>query len=173
MSKSYQQEIPLARVNITLDVETGGNQSKKELPMKLLMLGDYSHGQAMGSIATRERMSINKHNFNQVLGSLAPKVTFSVANRLKPNAPDLNVKLEFKAISDFKPEKVIEQVPALKRLMAMRTLLKDLKSSIIDNHTFRKELEKILKDNSNTTQLKQALMKQAPLIDDDVAMQDN
>jgi hypothetical protein len=32
-----------ARVNITLDVETHGARRKKELPLKLLVLGNFSH----------------------------------------------------------------------------------------------------------------------------------
>lgn len=44
MSNSYQSEIPKARVNIQLSVHTGGVQKKVELPLKLLVVGDYSNG---------------------------------------------------------------------------------------------------------------------------------
>ncbi|GGI89834.1 type VI secretion system contractile sheath small subunit [Legionella impletisoli] len=151
MSKSYQHEIPLARVNITLDVESNGSKSKKELPMKLLMLGDFSHGQALGPISRRERVNINKQNFNHILASLAPKLKLSVKNQLSDEPDDLNVALEIRSLQDFKPEHIVEQVPKLQRLMAMRNLLKDLKSSVIDNQAFRKALEKIMQ-NSNEAQ---------------------
>lgn len=163
MSQSYQHEIPQARVNITLDVETGGAKSKKELPMKLLMLGDYSHGQATGSVAERERIRINKQNFDNVLADLSPTLTLAVPDRIQNQGGDLSVTLSFKQFSDFKPDHLIEQVPALKRLMAMRNLLKDLKSCVIDNQTFRKELEKIMKDSASTAQLLQEMTAQSPL----------
>ncbi len=163
MSKSYQHEIPQARVNITLDVETGGAKSKKELPMKLLMLGDYSHGQATGSIADRERISINKINFNQVMSDLSPKVTLGVPDKIRNDGSEMPVSLQFNQFSDFKPEQIVEQVPQLKRLMAMRNLLKDLKSCVIDNQSFRKELEKILKDSEGSRRLLEELNEQAPL----------
>lgn len=163
MSKSYQQEIPQARVNITLDVETGANQSKKELPMKLLMLGDYSHGQAVGTISERERININKQNFNQILSAFSPKLTMTVADRIQNQGNELPVELEFNDFSDFKPENIVAQVPQLKRLMAMRNLLKDLKSCVIDNQTFRKELEKIMKSSESTQQLLSELTQSAPL----------
>lgn len=163
MSKSYQHEIPLARVNITLDVETGGAKSKKELPMKLLMLGDYSHGQAIGAIADRERISVNKNNFNQVMSDLSPKLTMSVADKIRKDGSELPIHLAFQQFSDFKPEQIVEQVPQLKRLMAMRNLLKDLKSSVIDNQSFRKALESILKEAEGPEKLLKELTAQAPL----------
>ncbi|MED8715854.1 type VI secretion system contractile sheath small subunit, partial [Escherichia coli] len=36
--------------------------------------------------------------------------------------------------------------PRLKAMLAMRSLLRDLKANLLDNVTFRKELEKILRD---------------------------
>lgn len=44
MSNSYQSEIPKARVNIKLDLHVGGAQKKVELPLKLMVVGDYSNG---------------------------------------------------------------------------------------------------------------------------------
>jgi len=163
MSNSYQHEMPSARVNITLDVETGGSKSKKELPMKLLMLDDYSNGQAKGLIAERERMSINKHNFDQVLAALNPKVNLSIENRLHDTGEALHIPLEFKSLADFNPEQIVHQVPELRQLMAMRNLLKDLKSSVIDNQTFRKKLETVLKDSHGAAALKRELMEEAPM----------
>ncbi|PLR44872.1 type VI secretion system contractile sheath small subunit, partial [Chimaeribacter arupi] len=36
VSSSFQNEIPKARVNIKLDLHTGGAQKKMELPLKLV-----------------------------------------------------------------------------------------------------------------------------------------
>lgn len=164
MSKSYQQEIPQSRVNITLDVQTGGQSIKKELPMKLLVLGHFSQHQQQTVLSERERLSVNKENLNQVLSDMAPVLKFSVINKLKPEeTDDLPLSLCFKHYSDFQPEQIIEQIPQLKRLMAMRNLLKDLKSSIIDNKTFRKRLEQIMADSGKARQLLSELNEQAPI----------
>lgn len=37
---SFQNEVPKARVNIKLDLHTGGAQKKVELPLKLMVMGD-------------------------------------------------------------------------------------------------------------------------------------
>lgn len=55
MSESFQNEIPRARVNIKLDLVTGGARKKVELPLKLLTVGDYSNGRAEGTLSEREK----------------------------------------------------------------------------------------------------------------------
>lgn len=76
MSKSFQNEIPRARINIKLNLVTGGSQKKVELPLKLLSVGDYSNGRAQGTLSEREKININKNNFNCVLADLHPEVGF-------------------------------------------------------------------------------------------------
>lgn len=42
-------------------------------------------------------------------------------------------------------------------MLAMRNLLRDLKSNLLDNGTFRREFEKIQKDSALTAQLREEL----------------
>lgn len=66
MSESFQNEMPRARKNIKLDLFTNGVQKKVELPLKLLSVGDFSNGKAEGPLSKREKVSVNKNNFNSV-----------------------------------------------------------------------------------------------------------
>lgn len=162
MQDSFQNEIPKARVNITLDIETGEGRKKKELPMKLLVVGDFSNNQTTGPIAQRERINISKNNFDQVLKGLAPNLNFTVPNRIKNNDSELKVNIQLSSIRDFHPEELVKQIPELRNLLAMRNLLKDLKANVIDNATFRHELEKIIHDENNLQQLRQQLNQLLP-----------
>nr|WP_051705306.1 type VI secretion system contractile sheath small subunit [Cupriavidus metallidurans] len=146
MAESFQNEVPKARVNIKLDLHTGGTQKKVELPLKLLVIGDYSNGQETQALAEREKVSINKNNFNSVLADFNPKARIAVEHTLAQDRSELSVDLDFKSMDDFKPEVVASRVPELRALMAARNLLRDLKSNLLDNAMFRRELEKILKD---------------------------
>lgn len=157
MSKSYQHEIPKARVNIALDVETNGATERQELPLKLLAVGDYSAGKNTETVQNRERISINKNNFDKVMQDLSPQVNLSVENTLDEDVDDLNVDLKFSSLKDFHPENIAGQVPKLKRLVAMRNLLKDIKSNLLDNVQFRHELETIFKDNPSLQGLRKEL----------------
>jgi len=169
MADSFQKEIPKARVNITLDVETGGARKKLELPMKLLCMGDFSNGKATGRVAERERIEINRNNLEQVMTQLAPEVHYSVPNVIRNDGSEVSVDLTFTDFKSFHPEQVAKQIPELDNLLAMRNLLKDLKSNLLDNSKFRKELEKIIKNQPELEELKAELEKIAPLQDESEA----
>ncbi|WP_454742936.1 type VI secretion system contractile sheath small subunit [Cupriavidus necator] len=159
MAESFQNEVPKARVNIKLDLHTGGAQKKVELSLKLLVMGDYSNGQDTRALAEREKVSINKNNFNSVLADLNPKARIAVDNTLVGDGTELPVDLDFKSMDDFKPEVVAGKVSELRALMAARNLLRDLKSNLLDNAMFRRELEKILKDPALSERLRADLQK--------------
>ncbi|KPC52617.1 type VI secretion system contractile sheath small subunit [Amantichitinum ursilacus] len=167
MADSFQNEVPAARINIKLDLHTGGAQKKIELPLKLLAMGDYSNGQDTRPVADRPKVSVNKNNFDAVLADLNPKARIAVANTLGGGNDEVMVDLDFKAMKDFHPEQVARNIPQLRALLAMRNLLRDLKSNLLDNASFRRELEKILKDPSLSANLRAELEKVAP-VDTDV-----
>ncbi len=159
MADSFQKEIPKARINISLDVETGGAKKKLDLPLKMLVMGDFSNGKTQGRIADRERIDINKNNFKSVMADMAPKVKYQVPNLLKNDGSEIDVELKFDSMGAFKPEQVANQIPELHSMMAMRNLLKDLKSNVLDNAKFRKELEKIVNSQPELEGLREELEK--------------
>ncbi|MEM6052396.1 type VI secretion system contractile sheath small subunit [Erwinia sp. P7711] len=162
MSNSYQSEIPKSRVNIQLSLHTGGAQKKIELPLKLMVVGDYSNGAEQRPVSERETVSINKNNFDNVLSEFSPSVTLSVENTLAGDGSEENVSLSFHEMKDFEPEQVARQIPQLKAMLAMRNLLRDLKANLLDNQAFRKELEKILIDPALSAGLRAELSALAP-----------
>lgn len=162
MSNSYQSEIPKARVNIQLSLHTGGAQKKVELPLKLLAVGDYSNGAEQRPVSEREKVNINKNNFDSVLTEFSPSVSLTVENTLAGDGSEEGVSLTFREMKDFEPEQVARQIPQLKAMLAMRNLLRDLKANLLDNQTFRKELEKILLDPTLSAELRSELSALAP-----------
>ncbi len=159
---SFQNEVPKARVNIKLDLHTGGAQKKVELPLKLMVMGDYSNGKEQLPLSERGKININKNNVDSVLGEFSPGLKLVVENTLPDEAADTTVELSFQRLKDFEPEQVARQVPQLRALLAMRNLLRDLKSNLLDNVTFRHELERILKDDALSDELRAELAALAP-----------
>lgn len=153
MVDSFQHEVPRARVNITLDVETEEGRKKKELPLKLLVLGDFSGRKSQAPLADRERININKNNFDKVLEDLAPEIVLTIPNRVKRDGSEMRVVLLLDALKKFHPEELIKQIPELRNLLAMRNLLKDLKANVLDNVAFRQALEKMLQDKAEIKEL--------------------
>jgi len=157
MSNSYQNEVPAARVNIQLDLHTGGAQKKIELPLKILTMGDYSYGKDTRPLAEKEKVSIDKNNFDSVLKDLNPQAKITVENTLAGDGSEMNIDLDFQSMKDFTPEQVAKKIPQLRSLLAMRNLLRDLKSNLMDNATFRHELEKIVKNEQLSDELRAEL----------------
>nr|WP_275301152.1 type VI secretion system contractile sheath small subunit [Klebsiella pneumoniae] len=159
---TFQNEVPRARINLKLSLHTGGAQKKVELPLKLLTIGDFSHVKENRPLSEREKINVNKNNFNSVLSEFSPEVNLSVPNTLAGNGEEENVRLRFTDIKDFEPEQVARQIPQLRAMLAMRNLLRDLKSNLLDNATFRKELEAILKDPALSQELRDEMSALAP-----------
>ncbi|EQA4286174.1 type VI secretion system contractile sheath small subunit [Cronobacter dublinensis] len=162
MADSFQNEVPKARINLKLALHTGGAQKKVELPLKLLTVGDFSNGRESRPLSEREKINVNKNNFNSVLSEFNPEVSLAVPNTLAGDGSEENVTLSFSDIKDFEPEQVACQIPQLRAMLAMRNLLRDLKSNLLDNATFRKELEKILKDPALSQELRDEMSALAP-----------
>ncbi|WP_436858511.1 type VI secretion system contractile sheath small subunit [Citrobacter tructae] len=162
MADTFQNEVPKARVNIRLDLHTGGAQKKVELPLKVLTVGDFSNGKETRPLSEREKVNINKNNFNSVLSEFNPEVNLTVQNTLSDDGSEETVKLSFSEMKDFEPEQIARQIPQLRAMLAMRNLLRDLKSNLLDNVTFRKELEKILKDPALSQELRDEMSALAP-----------
>jgi type VI secretion system protein ImpB len=158
MSGSFQNEIPPARINLKLDVGKGNAKKKIELPLKKLVVGEFSFKKHNDRVVDREKISINKENFTQVMESMNLNLKFNVENKLTGSG-DLAVDLNIKNLDSFKPENVAKSIPALSKLLAARNLLKDLKSNLLDNRDFRKRLEQILKDPNATKTLQDELKK--------------
>ncbi len=163
MASSFQNEIPPARVNIKLDIDKGGAQKKTELPFKMLVLGDFSQKGDGDKLVQKEKINVNKDNFNQVMESMDLGLNLTVENKLNPEGGDLKVDLKFKNAKSFDPIEVIRQVPELSKLLAARNLVKDLKSNLLDNKEFRKKLEGIMQDQTAMDSLVAELDKIVPM----------
>ncbi|MFO3905864.1 type VI secretion system contractile sheath small subunit [Enterobacter hormaechei] len=162
MADTFQNEVPKARINLKLALHTGGAQKKVELPLKLLTVGDFSNGKENRPLSEREKVNVNKNNFDSVLSEFNPEINLAVQNTLTGEGSEENIRLQFSCIKDFEPEQVARQIPQLRAMLAMRNLLRDLKSNLLDNATFRKELEKILRDPALSQELRDEMSALAP-----------
>jgi type VI secretion system protein ImpB len=134
------------RVQITYDVEVGDAIEVKELPFVMGVMGDFT-GQPVEPLARlkdRKFVEVNPDNFDAVLESMKPHLSFSVENKLAedPNAGNLKVDLHFKSMDDFAPDAVARQVKPLKELLDLRERLTDLRGSLQGND----KLEELLRD---------------------------
>ncbi len=142
---------PKERINVTFKPATGGAQEEIELPLKLMVLGDFTQRADERKIDDRKPISIDKNNFDEVLGKQELNLTFSVANRLQDeqSADELPVQLRINSMKDFNPAAVVDQVPELKKLMELRDALVALKGPLGNAPAFRKAIESVLADDDS------------------------
>lgn len=138
---------PKERVNIVYKPETGDAKEEVELPLKLLVVGDFTQQEDERMVEDRDPVNVDKDNFNDVLKAQDLELNLGVDNKLTDD-PDaqMAVNLKFESIKDFDPDKIIEQVPELKQLMELRDALKALKSPLSNVPEFRKKVQELVKD---------------------------
>ena len=146
MAQSFQREKPPARVNLFLEVAKGDAQEKIELPMRLMVLGDYKGRPDDTPLAEREVINLNKDNFEDVLKSMDAKLEYVVKDTMRGGDEEMKVDIDIDSMDSFSPEEVAKQVPQLNRMLAMRNLLQDLRNRVVSANDFRKQLEQIVKD---------------------------
>ena len=139
---------PKERINVTFSPDTSGAQEELELPLKLMVLGDFTQREDERQIEDRKPISIDKHNFDEVLAKQELNLTLTVPNRLQddPQQEDLAVKLQINSMKDFNPASLVEQVPELRQLMELRDALVALKGPLGNAPAFRKAIESVLAD---------------------------
>jgi len=146
MSHSFQKEKPPARINLFLELQEGEATEKVELPLRLLVVGDYTGRPNDTPVDEREALTIDTNNFGSVMRSKALRASLRVPNRLDDSSEELSVDLRFDDLDGFTPEAVAEQVPQLRRIVAMRNLLQDLRNRVVSTREFRKQLEHLVQN---------------------------
>lgn len=147
---------PKERVNILYKTEIGGAQEEVELPLNILVMGDYNPNvpEDEKSLEDRQTVSVDKDNFNDVLEKQNLGLTASVPDKLSGEKDaSLTVELKFKNLNDFGPEAIVNQVPELKKLLQLRSALTALKSPLGNVPAFRKKLQSLLGDETNRAKL--------------------
>lgn len=140
---------PKERVNIVYKPATGDAQEQVELPLKQLVVGDFTLKESDVPLDERKPIQVDKDNFNDVLKAQGLELTLAVPNRLADNADEderLAVSLKFEKLRDFEPDAIVEQVPELRQLIELREALKALKGPLGNLPEFRKKLQALIQD---------------------------
>ena len=146
MSGKESSVAPKERINVTFKPSNGEGLDELELPLKLMMMGDYTLKVDDRKIEDRKAININKNNFNEVLEKHNLNLELQVPNRLTDETTDeeLAVKLQFQSMKDFDPASLVQQVPEMKALMELRDALVALKGPLGNVPSFRKAIEEVL-----------------------------
>lgn len=160
--ESTQQKLSRVRaprVHITYEVEIGGAIEQKDLPFVLGVLGDFSGHPAeqLPRLKDRKLIEIDRDNFDQILAGMKPRLAYRVNNTLAGDDSKINVELRFNSLDDFEPDRVVQQVEPLRRLIEARQRLSDLLSRMDGNDRLEELLQDVIQSTGQQQQLSQAL----------------
>ncbi len=146
MSGKEGSVAPKERINVTFKPSTGEGMEELELPLKLMMIGDYTLTKDDRKLEDRKAININKNNFNEVLENQNIGLDLQVPNRLSDHDvnEEIALSLRFKTLKDFDPANLVQQVPEMKALMELREALVALKGPLGNVPSFRKAIEEVL-----------------------------
>lgn len=142
---------PKERINVTFKPAIGDAQEEIELPLKLLVLGDFIQRADDRKLEARKAISVDKNNFDDVLAKQDLRLSLSVPNRLRDESEteELAVDIRVNAMTDFNPASLVEQIPELRKLMELRDALMALKGPLGNAPAFRKAIGNVLADKTS------------------------
>ncbi|PTN35983.1 type VI secretion system contractile sheath small subunit [Desulfonatronum sp. SC1] len=145
---------PKERVNIVYRPATGDAKEEVELPLKMIILGDFTQRPDDRMVEDRDPVSVDKDNFNDVLKAQGLEMTVNVPNRLSDEEDaQMAVNLKFDSLKDFEPDAIVRKVPELAKLMELREALKALKGPLANVPDFRKKVQELVKDEGARAKL--------------------
>jgi len=146
---------PKERINITYKPSMGDGAVAVELPLKIMVLGDFTQHEDERPIEDRAPINVDKDTFADVLKAHKLSVDINVREVLSSvdSTDNLAVKLRFESLADFEPDAIIENVPELKSLLALRDALKALKGPLGNIPDFRKKLQQLVSDEDSRQKL--------------------
>lgn len=145
---------PKERVNIVYKPATGDAKEEVELPLKVLVMGDFTLRDDETPVENRKTINVDKDNLNDVLKAQNVRLTTNVKSTVSDD-PDaqLTVDLDFQSMKDFDPDAIVQKVPELKKLVDLRDALKALKGPLGNVPIFRKKIQELVQDEGTRARL--------------------
>ncbi len=119
---------------------TGAVKREARMPLRLLLVADLTPQRRPNWRGDSLLRRVDAHGFAGLMEEWQPALRLDVPNRLSPQPPSLEIGLRFRSLKDFAPSAIARQVPALARLLAIRTEVYGVRTKGTDRETFRDRL---------------------------------
>ncbi len=143
---AVQDEVPKSRITLRYRTEINGTPADIALPLRLLIMGDFSLGTSTDrkvDLEERKIRSLDGTNTAAVMKDMKMSITATVPNKIDPeNSENLEVNLPINSMKSFSPDQVAKNVPKLRALLTLRNLLLEMDSNMGNS----KELRKLVSD---------------------------
>jgi len=134
------------RVQITYDVETGGDVAQKTLPFVVGVIADFAPGgtQSDKRLAERKFVEVERETLDNVMASLKPSLTTSVANKTGSEGGTISINMDFTSMENFTPAHIAKTIPQIAQLLETRANLNDLLAKLEGNEKLNDLLAEVV-----------------------------
>jgi type VI secretion system protein ImpB len=143
---AIQDELPQSRITLKYRTTINGEPEDIKLPMRTLVLGDFSMGTSKDrqeELEARKLRTLDGTNrVDDLMKDMGIKLNVQVPNQISPGADDLDLMLPIDGLKSFNPDELAHHIPQVKGLLLLKTLLLEMQSNI-DN---RRELRKLIQE---------------------------
>ncbi|QSH41075.1 type VI secretion system contractile sheath small subunit [Lentisphaerota bacterium ZTH] len=154
-------EVPKSRITIKYETDINGEKVQREIPLRLLVMGNLSAGTSKDSkldLNERRVRELDGKNLDATMKDMDTRLCFSVSNKINPDKdPSLDVEIPIDSMKSFNPATIAERVPQLKSLLILKQLINELETTVDNNKKFRQHLGEILADPEKLTAIKDQL----------------
>ncbi|MDY7233067.1 type VI secretion system contractile sheath small subunit [Hyalangium rubrum] len=166
---AIQDELPKSRITLTYRTTINGEPETVKLPLRLLILGDFSLGTSADrrekdengkdkkneagdlkeiDLEARRMRTLNGRNLDDVMKDMKMSLKLdSITNFIDESGP-LPVELPITRMKSFHPDEIVQHVPKLKALLLLRKLLAEMQSSIDNRKDLRNAIYKLFEDEA-------------------------
>ena len=135
---------PTERVNIVYETHEGDETAQVELPLRILVLGDFGGPQAPGTLEERKPVAFDHQSFDSVMAQHGLRANITVTDRIGRGQEKRDCSLRFRSLDDFSPEGIARQIPSCRTLLQLREALHALKGPLGNNMHLRRFIEELL-----------------------------
>lgn len=159
---SVQEEVPKSRITLTYKTEVDGEPAVVDLPLRMMVLGDFSNGSSKDrkvDLDQRSLRSLDGSNINSIMRDMDIGLDMVVPDKINPQGQDLRVHLKLDHLNSFSPEEVAKQVPQIRSLLLLKKLLEEIQSNVANKKEFASLLNKLFSSETLLTQMREKLEK--------------
>lgn len=150
---AVQDEVPKSRLTLRYKTEVNGQPEDVTLPLRLLVLGDFSQGTSVDrkvDFDERKLRSLDGKNLNGAMKDMNMSLQLTVPNKIDPaKAEDMELNLPIKSMKAFSPDELARSIPKVKALLLMKKLLIEMESNVSNSKDFRKVLTDVYSSEEN------------------------
>ena len=150
---SIQDVLPTSRLTLRYRTEISGEPEDIELPMRLLMVGDFSGGSNKNTpFQERSVLQFDGKNTDEILKKM--KVKIAIKNE---DVGDETVNIPIRSVDSFSPSNVCNSIKKMSDMIESKKMLNHLLSNINNSTKFKRAIESLVGNQASVDALKERL----------------